>query len=78
MAPSEKMIRDALKKHEIYLEDEINACRIYKNWEGWQIEKFGELPWSPGDTLPKVLDTIQEIVEARELSRAADRIDRKF
>lgn len=59
-------IREELKRLEIYPVGEANACTIYKNWEGWHIQKFGEQPWVAGANLADVMEALQEIADSRE------------
>jgi hypothetical protein len=58
-------IRQALKDYDIYPVGEVNACRIYKNYEGWHIEKFGKPSWNAGRTVEEVLEALKDIVDAR-------------
>lgn len=62
---AEQKIRAALLALDIYPESVINACHVYKNWEGWKIQKFGEVPWNAGRTLFDVLDGLRDIAESR-------------
>lgn len=62
----QERIRQALIDNDIYPIGEINACTIYKNWEGWHIQKFGEVGWKAGATIEEALKAIKDIAESRE------------
>jgi hypothetical protein len=63
---AEQRIREEMKRIELHPLGEINACQIYKTWEGWQIAKFGEQPWNAGANLREVLEALKEIADSRE------------
>lgn len=63
---AEQQIRAEMKRLDIYPVGEINACQIYKNWEGWHIQKFGETAWNAGASLAETLEALRDIAESRE------------
>lgn len=63
---AETKIRKILRDLDIYPVGVINACRIYKSREGWQIEKFGEVPWTAGRNLAEVLENLRELAAEKK------------
>jgi hypothetical protein len=66
MPTAREQIRNAMKAYGLYPEEEVNACRVYKDHEGWHIGKFGKGSWNAGGTVAQVISNIRIVVESRK------------